>query len=79
MFIKLTALSGTKYLVNTLHIDCIRAVDELRDASDIDPAYRKYAKSCVFSRLLDSKDETDAECYYRESLEQIEKLLAKAK
>lgn len=78
MFIKLTSLTGKKYLVNTLHVDCIRAVED-RDASDIDPDYFKYAKSCVIDRLLDSDDETDEISYYRESLEQIEKLLSKVK
>ena len=79
MFIKLTSLKGKKYLVNTLHVDCIRAIDKDRDASDLDPDYLKYAKSCVINHLLNSDDETDAVTYWRESLEQIEKLLTKVK
>ena len=78
MFIKLTSLTGKKYLVNTLHVDCIRAVED-RDVSRINPDYLKYAKSCVIDRLLDSDHETDEVSYYRESLEQIEKLLSKVK
>ena len=79
MFIKLTSLQGNKYLINTLHVDCIRAIDKDRDASDIDPDYLKYAKSCVIDRPLDSDHETDEVSYYRESLQQIEKLLSKVK
>lgn len=79
MFIKLTSLKGKKYLVNTLHVDCIRAIDIERDGCEVDPDYFKYAKSCVIARPLDSDDDTDSKDYYRESLEQIEKLLAKAK
>ena len=78
MFIKLTSLTGEKYLINTLHVDRIRAIKD-RDVSNIDPDYLKYAKSCVIDRLLDSDDETDEISYYRESLEQIEKLLSKVK
>lgn len=79
MFIKLTSLQGNKYLINTLYVDCIRAIDKDRDASDIDPDYLKYAKSCVINHLLNSDDETDTASYYRESLQQIEKLLTKVK
>jgi len=79
MFIKLTSLKGKKYLVNTLHVDCIRAIDKDKDGSEVDPDYFKYAKSCVIDRPLDSDDDTDSKAYYRESLEQIEKLLSKVK